>query len=86
LTAADVESMVDGLRYRAVLEGARGRTPVDRTALVGIVLRFARLVTERGADLDSFEINPLLVASDGLPVAVDALAVCAASGGKTMLK
>jgi acetate---CoA ligase (ADP-forming) len=82
LTAADVESMVDGLRYRAVLEGARGRTPVDRKALVGIVLRFASLVTEGGADLDSLEINPLLVASDGLPVAVDALAVCAASGAR----
>jgi acyl-CoA synthetase (NDP forming) len=83
LTAADVESMVDGLRYRAVLEGARGRTPVDRKALVETVLRFVDLVTERGAELDSLEINPLLVGRDGLPVAVDALAVCAEPADET---
>ncbi|MCW2879504.1 MAG: hypothetical protein JWQ95_3604 [Sphaerisporangium sp.] len=80
LTAADVDSMVDGLRYRALLEGARGRTPVDRKALVETVLRFAHLVTEHGAGLDSLEINPLLVDRDGRPVAVDALAVCGVDG------
>jgi hypothetical protein len=71
---------VDGLRYQAVLEGARGRTPVDRKALVETVLRFADLVTEHGAGLDSLEINPLLVDRDGRPVAVDALAVCGVDG------
>lgn len=75
LTKDDVESMVDGLRYRAVLQGARGRIPVDQESLVETVLAFAALVTESGSELDSLEINPLLVDGDGVPVAVDALAV-----------
>jgi len=75
LTALDVEAMMAGLRYRTVLEGARGRIPVNRKALIATVLAFSELVAEHGSELDSLEINPLLVDENGLPVAVDALAV-----------
>jgi acyl-CoA synthetase (NDP forming) len=75
LTAADVESMVAGLRYRALLTGVRGRTPADLEALTRTVLSFVDLVLARGAEFESFEVNPLLIDGAGQPVAVDALAV-----------
>jgi len=75
LSPGDVRAMTSGLRNRALLDGPRGRVPVDREALTDTVLAFSRLVVERGAEYESIEINPLLVDSNGAPVAVDALLV-----------
>jgi acyl-CoA synthetase (NDP forming) len=75
LSQADVTSMVGRLRGAALLDGPRGRAAVDRDALTETVLGFSRLVTERAAEFESIEINPLLVDSAGLPIAVDALVI-----------
>jgi succinyl-CoA synthetase beta subunit len=75
LSSADVASMVDGLRYRALLDGARGRPRADLRMLTRTVLSFVDLVMARGADFASFEVNPLIIDGAGLPIAVDALAV-----------
>jgi acyl-CoA synthetase (NDP forming) len=85
LTAGDVASMVDGLRYRALLAGARGRTPADLQMLARTVLSFTDLVLARGADFESFEVNPLLIDDTGQPVAVDALAVRRRTGARNSL-
>ncbi|CAN5345153.1 acetate--CoA ligase family protein [soil metagenome] len=81
LSEDDVDSMLGGLRARALLEGVRGRTPLDRELLRATVLGFSRLIVERGAEFDSIEINPLLVDESGASVAVDALAFLVPNSG-----
>jgi acyl-CoA synthetase (NDP forming) len=70
LTRADAEEMIAEVRGRALLEGARGRPPADREALIGAVLAFSRLLVEN-PDIAEIEINPLLALPEGV-VAVDA--------------
>lgn len=75
ITTADVSSMVEGLRYRALLAGARGSTPVDLETLTHTVMSFVDLMAARGDEFESIEVNPLLIDRTGRPVAVDALAI-----------
>jgi acetate---CoA ligase (ADP-forming) subunit beta len=67
----DAEEMLDDLAGQAVLGAARGEPPVDRAAVVDVVLALSR-VAEANADIVSVDVNPLVVV-DGKPVAVDAL-------------
>ncbi|WP_256839864.1 acetate--CoA ligase family protein [Ornithinimicrobium faecis] len=87
LVAADVEQMCADLRFSELLDGPRGRAPVDRAALTTAVLAFAQAVTEEGVDWESAEVNPLLIDGQGRPVAVDALAIRRAPGtGETTIE
>ncbi len=70
LTRADAEEMLTEIRGKALLEGARGRPPADREALVEAILAFSRLLAENPT-LAEIEINPLLALPRGV-VAVDA--------------
>ena len=67
----DAEEMIEDLATQALLGEFRGEPPVDRDALVGVLLGLSAAATADpsivGADL-----NPLIVV-DGRPVAVDAL-------------
>ncbi len=71
LTAADAERMIDGLAAQTLLGAFRGEPPVDRAALVEVLVGLGRLADER-RDVVSVDVNPLIV-SGGRPVAVDAL-------------
>jgi acyl-CoA synthetase (NDP forming) len=64
--------LIDRLRVRPLLDGARGSAPFDTDALVDAVLKLSALATELGNDLGALDINPLVVTHDGC-VAVDAL-------------
>ncbi|MBC7227122.1 MAG: acetate--CoA ligase family protein [Thermoflexales bacterium] len=70
LTRADAEEMMEEIRGKALLRGARGRPPADREALVEAILAFSRLLVENPS-LAEVEINPLLALPQGV-VAVDA--------------
>lgn len=59
------------LRGAALLDGARGRGPVDVGAVARLASRVGELLLER--DFDLIELNPVLAGSSGA-VAVDALA------------
>lgn len=73
LTEHDAREMLGEIRARALLDEVRGLPPVDREALVRILLGLARLAQER-PDVAAVDINPLVI--DGAsPVAVDALVV-----------
>jgi succinyl-CoA synthetase beta subunit len=72
IAAVDGEEMLDDLRGRALLGAVRGDAPVDRAAVTDVLLSLSRLVAERD-DVLSVDVNPLLIDSDGRPVAVDAL-------------
>jgi succinyl-CoA synthetase beta subunit len=71
LTAVDAEDLVDDLRTQSLLGPWRGESPVDRDALVRVLVDLSDLaVADPG--VVAVDVNPLLVA-DGVPVAVDAL-------------
>jgi acyl-CoA synthetase (NDP forming) len=73
ITEADAEAMLDGLRGAALLTGARGKAPVDRAALVRVLMQVGgpgglMLAHPEIAEID---INPIIAGARGL-VAVDA--------------
>jgi acetate---CoA ligase (ADP-forming) len=61
VSAAQAGRLLDRLRGRAVLDGARGGVPADRGALAAVIARIGDLALALGEDLESLEVNPLLV-------------------------
>jgi len=74
LTRRDAEDMVREIRGYPVLQGMRGKGPVDFNALVEVILKVSRLVTDHEHIIRELDINPLVVLPDGARVA-DALIV-----------
>ncbi len=70
--AAEVRRALDELRGTALLRGARGTEPADLDAVAEVVARVAALAESLGDDLESLEINPLLVRGSHVE-ALDAL-------------
>jgi succinyl-CoA synthetase beta subunit len=71
LEAAD---MLDQLRSRKILQAFRGQKPVNRDMLCRILSAVGRMGVEQPA-IREIDINPLMIATDGNPVAADALMV-----------
>lgn len=78
LSASEARALLDRLRIRPLLDGWRGRPPVDVDALAAVVVAFAQLAVELGDDIEAVEANPVIVSPDGV-VAVDALVIPAAA-------
>ena len=53
--------MLDRLRAAAVLHGTRGIVPADLDALAAVIARLGDLAVALGDDLESLEVNTLLV-------------------------
>ena len=66
--------MLDRLRLRPLLAGARGQEPVAMTRVLAAVCAVSSLAVELGADLDALDVNPL-VATGRAVTAVDVLVV-----------
>lgn len=60
----DAEAMLDEIRASSLLRGVRGKPPVDRDALVEILLRIGQLVTDF-PEVVEMDINPLMVYERG---------------------
>jgi acetyl-CoA synthetase (ADP-forming) len=71
LDEVDAEEMLDGLRTQALLGPFRGEPPVDRRAVIDVLLALSAAAGSEPS-LRSVDLNPLIVV-DGRPVAVDAL-------------
>lgn len=74
ITRRDAEEMLGELKGAALLDGARGRAPVSRAAIIDALLKIGGeggLLMTHAADLAEVDINPLIVSADGA-VAVDA--------------
>ena len=61
VTPGQAGRLLDRLRGRAVLDGVRGAAPADRDALTAVIARIGDLALALGEDLESLEVNPLLV-------------------------
>jgi acetyltransferase len=70
LSPFDAESMLDELRGRALLEGARGSSSVNRPALVATLCILAELMLQQPT-IASVDLNPVFGYPDGI-LAVDA--------------
>ncbi len=73
LDPSEAESMLDELRGARLLAGARGRPPVDRAAVVAILVALGRLGAVR-PDILEVDLNPVIASERGA-LAVDALVV-----------
>ena len=71
LEAVDAADLIDDLANQALLGPVRGEPPVDRQALIRILLALAE-VGDGDDRIRSIDLNPLIV-SGGVPLAVDAL-------------
>lgn len=70
LSEDNIREMISEIRGKALLEGVRGRQPVNQDALVDIIVKLARLV-EDNPQISELDINPLFAGSKGA-VAADA--------------
>ncbi|HLU14767.1 MAG TPA: acetate--CoA ligase family protein [Burkholderiaceae bacterium] len=70
LTRYDAYGMLEQLKGRQVLEGVRGQPPVDKDALVDLIMKVASIV-ESYPDIAEVDLNPVILYPDGYAV-VDA--------------
>jgi Acyl-CoA synthetase (NDP forming) len=74
LSRIDAEEMVSEIKGYSVLQGIRGKPPVDIDTLVDVILRVSRLVTDHKDIIKELDINPLVLNACGAKVA-DALII-----------
>ena len=65
LTSAEALDMPAALRMQVLLDGHRGRAPVDRAALAGMLVALSRLLTD-DPGIAEIDLNPVIVTWDGL--------------------
>ncbi|MCE8035733.1 CoA-binding protein [Billgrantia tianxiuensis] len=70
LSRHDARSMVEQIKARKVLEGARGEPAVDKESLVELLLTVSR-IADAYPELSELDLNPVIVNADGYAV-VDA--------------
>jgi acyl-CoA synthetase (NDP forming) len=75
----DAVSMLRSLRGSQVLEGVRGRMPVDIPAAARVVATLSRLAAAR-PDIEEIDVNPLLAMPEGA-LALDARIISVDEGG-----
>lgn len=68
LSRADAMAMIDGIRTRKVLEGARGRPAPDKEVLADYLLRLSQLVQDF-PQIKEIDINPLFAVKKGALIA-----------------
>ena len=64
LTRTDAEDMVEGIRGKALFDGARGKPPVDREQMVDTLLRLSQLLTDF-PEIAELDLNPYLAGYHG---------------------
>jgi acyl-CoA synthetase (NDP forming) len=73
LTSADAQAMVGEVKGARLLDGGRGRPPIDRPALVKTILAVSQLMIDHPR-ISEIEANPVILGRHGA-IAVDARAV-----------
>jgi acyl-CoA synthetase (NDP forming) len=72
LSRADAEEMIEELRGKRLLEGVRGKPPMDRETLIKALLSLSRMLVDNPRIIE-VDVNPLLLLEHGA-AAVDARA------------
>ncbi|TAK52543.1 MAG: CoA-binding protein [Betaproteobacteria bacterium] len=74
LTFREADTMLSSLKAAPVLQGVRGKPPVDRAALCNFLVNVSRLAAAAGPRLAELDLNPVMAGADG-SVAVDWLLI-----------
>lgn len=69
LTLPDAEEMIRDVRGYSLFKGYRGEGPRDEAAVVDVLLKFSRLITEL-EEISEADLNPLIVYEEGRGVKV----------------
>lgn len=69
LDAEDARDALASLRGKALLEGHRGSRPVNRDALVNLLVRFSEAAHELRDDVESIDLNPVFCSSETAVIA-----------------
>lgn len=77
VTTREAATMLDELRGAAVLRGSRGQQPLDRGAVVDLLVSLSRLMTD-DASIAEVDLNPVIVHERGA-VVVDAKVITEAA-------
>ena len=72
--------MLDELKMGAVLNGLRGRPPVDRAKIAGLLSKLLIWAASMEYALSELDLNPVLVSEDG-PSVVDCVMIFDADAG-----
>lgn len=73
LTRSDAYEMIEEIKGRRILDGVRGQPPVNKSAIVEVILKVAQLAQDF-PQIKELDINPLICSGKGVWVA-DALIV-----------
>ncbi len=65
IDADEARAMIDSLKGKAILQGARGAKPADIAALVDVLQKFSQLCLDLNDDVQEIDINPLVVCEGG---------------------
>ena len=71
LSERTVSGMVSSLSAAGLFTAVRGEAPVDLVAISAALNGLAKVLENR-SDIESIDVNPVIVRSDGSPIAVDA--------------
>lgn len=74
IDARIAERMIDKLAIAAILDGTRGRPPVDKAAVAAALVGLSDLAADLGDLISELDVNPLAVTGDGC-LALDALVI-----------
>lgn len=78
MSEADAYEMVDEIKSRKILEGARGALPVDKAALVDLMMKVSQLALAH-PEINEIDLNPVILRHDGYDV-VDARMILNSKG------
>ncbi|ACL62771.1 acetate--CoA ligase family protein [Methylobacterium nodulans] len=67
-TREDALSMLDGIQAAEMLKGVRGSEPVDRAALVDVIVKVSQLVTDF-PEISELDLNPVFASARGATAA-----------------
>lgn len=74
LSRKDAEDLLEELQGKAILNGARGKVPVDKEAIIDVLLKVSSLMDDNRQSIKELDINPLIVYEKGIKAA-DAMLV-----------
>ncbi|MDX8535890.1 acetate--CoA ligase family protein [Mesorhizobium sp. VK25A] len=66
----DAQEMIEEIQSKAILNGVRGAAPVDKSALVDLIMKVA-MVSQLHPEIAEIDLNPIIARDDGYDV-VDA--------------
>jgi acetate---CoA ligase (ADP-forming) len=65
LDADDARAMIESLKGKAILKGARGAKPADLNAVIETLQNFSQLCLDLKDEVSEIDINPLVVLEEG---------------------